>query len=60
MPYFHNVFTLPHEFNELIFFNESNQRLLIDLLFQSASATLIEFGNKTFGGKIGFTTLLHT
>ena len=29
MPYFHNVFTLPHELNALILYSERNQRALL-------------------------------
>lgn len=60
VPYFHNVFTLPHELNTLFLRSESNQRLLLNLLFESVSETLLEFGRKTFGGQIGFTLVLHT
>ena len=58
--YFHNVFTLPHEFNALILKSESNERLLLKLLFDSAAATLLEFGKSEFGGQVGFTMVLHT
>lgn len=60
VPYFHNVFTLPHELNALILWNEKNQRALLNLLFQAASKTLLEFGKNNLGGKIGFTMVLHT
>ncbi len=60
VPYFHNVFTLPHELNGLFLKSETNQRLLLNLLFETASATLSEFGKRTFGGQIGFTLVLHT
>ena len=60
VPYFHNVFTLPHEFNALILWNEENQRALLSLLFQAASQTLLEFGKNNLGGKMGFTMVLHT
>jgi len=60
VPYFHNVFTLPHELNGLFLKSEANQRLLLNLLFETVSATLLEFGRATFGGQIGFTTVLHT
>jgi putative transposase/transposase-like zinc-binding protein len=58
--YFHNVFTLPHEFNDLL---AANQRLLYNLLFHSASATLQAFAAKPdygLGGQLGFTAVLHT
>jgi len=61
VPYFHNVFTLPHDLNPLILFSERNQRALWKLLFDAAAATLREFGRSTFdGGQIGFTLVLHT
>ena len=39
VPYFHIVFTLPHEFSALIL---QNKRLLYDLLFRTSAATLLE------------------
>ena len=60
VPYFHNVFTLPHELNAFFLKNEDNQRLLLNLLFEATAKTLLEFGQQTFGGQIGFTTVLHT
>ena len=60
VPYFHNVFTLPHELNTLVLHSESNQRALLKLLFDAAAKTLLEFGNRELGGKVGFTMLLHT
>jgi hypothetical protein len=60
VPHFHNVFTLPHEFNPLILRSERNQRALLKLLFDAAAETLLQFGRQTFGGKIGFLLVLHT
>jgi hypothetical protein len=60
VPYFHNVFTLPHELNPLILWSERNQRALLNLLFDAAAQTLLEFGHAGFGGKVGFTLVLHT
>jgi len=60
VPYFHNVFTLPHELNPLILWSERNQRSLLGLLFDAAAQTLLEFGHTEFGGKVGFTLVLHT
>ena len=59
-PYFHNVFTLPHELNPLILCNEQNQRLLLRLLFHAAAETLLQFGRNNLGGQVGFTLVLHT
>ena len=36
VPYFHQVFTLHHEINSLMLWNEDNQRALLHLLFQAA------------------------
>lgn len=60
VPYFHEVFTLPHELNPLVLWNERNQRALLALLFDAAAQTLLTFGRQTFGGQIGATLVLHT
>ena len=60
VPYFHNVFTLPHELNRLILASQRNRRALLDLLFQATAKTLLAFGNNNLGGKVGFTMVLHT
>lgn len=60
VPYFHNVFTLPHELNGLILYSQRNQRALLRLLFDAVAQTLLEFGRQELGGKIGFTLVLHT
>jgi len=60
VPYFHNVFTLPHELNALVLFSERNRRALLKLLFDAAAQTLLEFGRGELGGQIGFTLVLHT
>lgn len=57
IPYFHLVFTLPHELNPLI---QQNQRPLYNLLFDTACATLLEFGRNHFAAQIGVTAVLHT
>lgn len=59
-PYFHNVFTLPHELNGLVLYSERNRRALWGLLFQSTSQTLLAFGRHNLGGTIGLTLVLHT
>ena len=51
------VLRLPHELNPLI---QQNQARLYDLLFASASATLLEFGHNRYNAQIGVTTVLHT
>ena len=57
IPYFHLVFTLPHELNPLI---RQNRRVMFNLLFASASRTLLEFGRRELGAKIGLSVVLHT
>jgi hypothetical protein len=57
IPYFHDVFTLPHEFNPLI---QYNQERLYSLLFSSATATLLEFGHNNLKATLGITAVLHT
>jgi predicted Zn-ribbon and HTH transcriptional regulator len=60
VPYFHNVFTLPHELNPLILCNEENKRVVLDLLFRAAAETLLEFGRNNLGAVPGITMVLHT
>ncbi|MBI2319077.1 MAG: IS91 family transposase [Betaproteobacteria bacterium] len=59
VPYFHVVFTLPHELNALA---QGNPQRIYGLLFESASASLIEFGanRRWLGGEIAATLVLHT
>jgi hypothetical protein len=56
-PYFHTVFTLPHELNPFVL---ANKRLLLGLLFQSASETLLDFSKRRLGGQLGAIMILHT
>lgn len=58
-PYFHVVFTLPHELNPLA---QGNPRVMLRLLFDAAARTLLEFGEnpRWLGGRIGVTMVLHT
>ena len=58
--YFHTVFTLPHELNDLAL---ANPRRIYDLLFQSVAQTLLEFAadpRHRLAGQPGFTAVLHT
>lgn len=55
--YFHVVFTLPHDLNQLI---QGNPRMLYRLLFQQANQTLQYFAHKYLGGRLGITMVLHT
>jgi len=57
--YFHVVFTVPHQLSPLML---QNKRLLYNLLFRCASATLLEVAAnpRWLGAEIGFLTILHT
>ena len=59
VPYYHLVFTLPHELNALA---QGNPRALYTMLFAAASETLLEFGRnpRWLGGEIAATLVLHT
>jgi hypothetical protein len=60
VPYFHAVFTLPHELNRLAL---RNKRVVFDLLFKAAAGTLQAFAGDRrhgLGGRLGFTGVLHT
>ena len=59
VPYYHLVFTLPHELNALA---QGNPRVLYAMLFAAASETLVEFGRnpRWLGGEIAATLVLHT
>lgn len=58
-PYFHVVFTIPHELNDLIY---SNQELLYSLLHRCSSETLLELSSdkKYLGAAPGIIQILHT
>jgi hypothetical protein len=58
-PYFHVVFTLPHELSALAL---GNRELMYRLLFDSAKATLLEVAAdpKHLGARIGVLMVLHT
>jgi len=57
--HFHVVFTLPAELRPLVREHES---LLLDLLFASASETILQLGNdpKRLGALVGATAVVHT
>lgn len=59
IPYFHVVFTLPHDLNALA---QGNPRVIYTLLFRAAADTLLTFGRapRHLGGTIGITAILHT
>jgi Putative transposase/Transposase zinc-binding domain len=59
VPYFHVVFTLPHELNPLC---QRNQKVLYNLLFRCSAAAMLEVAAdpKHLGAEIGFLSILHT
>jgi hypothetical protein len=59
VPYFHVVFTLPHELSALVL---QNKRLLYDLLYRTSAAAMLELARdpKHLGADIGFIGVLHT
>ena len=59
VPYFHLVFTLPHDLNRLI---GLCPRAIYELLFAAVSATLTEFAAnpRWLGGTPAFSLVLHT
>ena len=58
-PYFHVVFTLPHELNPLLY---CNQKLLYGLLHKCCAETLLELSadKKYLGAQPGIIQVLHT
>ena len=59
LPYFHVVFTLPHDLSALVL---QNKKLLYDLLLRTSAETLLEIAadSKHLGAQIGFLSILHT
>lgn len=58
VPHFHVVFTLPAGLRPLVAFRP---KLLYELLFETASATLLEVGRgPKLGAQLGVTAVLHT
>lgn len=55
--YFHNVFTLPHEFNRLAL---ANKDVVYKILFDAVAGTLKQFGEERLKGTLGFILVLHT
>jgi hypothetical protein len=58
-PYYHVVFTLPHEFHPLVL---GNRKALFKLLFDASSQTLLQLATdpQWLGAKCSITTVLHT
>jgi hypothetical protein len=59
VPYYHVVFTIPHELNSIIM---GNQKAMYRLLFNAASQTLLRFAadEKWMGAVPGIIAVLHT
>ncbi len=59
VPYFHVVFTLPHELSDLAL---GHPEVVYDILFRAAAQTLTEVAADTrhLGARIGFVAVLHT
>lgn len=59
VPYFHTVFTVPHELNPLFW---AHPKVMYSLLFKAASETLskLALDPKFLGAQIGVTMVLHT
>lgn len=60
VPYFHVVFTIPHELNAIAL---RNKRTVYGILFRAVSETLLQFGadpDRGLGGTLGITAILHT
>ena len=57
LEYFHVVFTLPHELNSLA---RRYPRTIYDGLFAAATHSLLAMGQRTLGGELGITAVLHT
>ena len=59
VPYFHIVFTLPARIAAIAY---QNKAVIYDLLFKASSQTMLTIAAdpKRLGGKIGFTSVLHT
>ena len=59
IPYFHMVFTVPHELHPIIL---QNQQTIYNILFQAAAKSVLEFALKwrRLHAEVGFTAILHT
>ena len=59
-PYFHTVFTVPHELNDIFY---SNQKIMYNLFYKTVSQTLKELSldpKHKLEADIGFISILHT
>ena len=57
VPYFHLVFTIPHELNGIMLQNKAE---LLNILFQASAKALNDVAKTRFRGKLGFFSVLHT
>jgi Putative transposase/Transposase zinc-binding domain len=59
IPYFHLVFTLPAPIADIAYYNKA---VVYDLLFKASAETVttIAADPKHLGGRVGFTSVLHT
>lgn len=57
VPYFHVVFTLPHELADLPVVARA---ALYQALFCASARTLLDVGRRRLGGELGFLSVLHT
>lgn len=59
VPYFHVVFTIPHQLNSIAL---RNKKPFYNLMFKAVSETLLTLARdpKRLGGEIGFIAVLHT
>ena len=59
VPYYHLVFTLPHELNGWV---QLHPEVIYALLFKAVSTTLKQFGRdpRRLNGEVGMTLVLHT
>ena len=57
VPHFHVVFTVPAELRALTL---ANLAVVLNILFQAASSTLLTLGEQRLGGTLGVTALPHT
>lgn len=57
VPYFHLVFTQPHELNELCY---ANKAVCYDILFRASSETLLDVSRNNLSLHLGFFGVLHT
>ncbi|MEE9215451.1 MAG: IS91 family transposase [Thermodesulfobacteriota bacterium] len=59
VPYYHVVFTIPNELNQVVLINK---RVMYNILFRAASETLMKLGKdpRHLGANIGLIAVLHT